>query len=318
MGSLNRSYISLAHRDQIDNLRLVSYKCRHTNIGQHVHSGHIHTHTRTHVLTKIDIMMSQYVRVLLLLLVTLVIAELTTAYQVPPARRNCILTEVVSGRKTDDDAGCLTKVNIDSSFSPMERVALTCNGNLQRVMSAYYGTTVEVKVKRCDNVAYGVYDREVDLIAFGKVFCTAIGQISTTDARCMDAVASNKIGIGQLFASLGVLPEFALFMAERTLCDASAGTVDDKSYTRKAIQSSKRGIFEKVHWLQGKHDSYYRPTEKSHVLGNDYHNENDASADVETSMLQDSLLWREYELSCPQMTCTFVEIFAPDFLNLSD
>jgi hypothetical protein len=35
--------------------------------------------------------------------------------------------------------GCETHVMLGGSFTPMERVVLTANGNLQRIMSAYYG-----------------------------------------------------------------------------------------------------------------------------------------------------------------------------------
>jgi hypothetical protein len=277
----------------------------------------------------------------------LILACFVVSHQLPAPRRACILKDVVTGHiQTDDDEGCMTKVNIDSSFLPMERVALTCNGNLQRVMSAYYGTTVEVKVKRCEKVGYGVYDREVDLIAFGKVFCTAIGQIRTTDPRCMDAVASNKVGIGQLYVSLGVLPEFGLFAAERAYFDESlrddevpghshdnanggyvttAGIEGAISSTVGAIDAAKRRIFEKVSWLQGKYDKFYpaaRIIESTERGSNAYTRDenahmNDAACDgAAEGVMKRTLLWREYELFCPQMTCTFVEIFAPDFLSL--
>jgi hypothetical protein len=32
---------------------------------------------------------------------------------------------------------------------------------------------------------------------------------------------------------------------------------------------------------------------------------------------RDNILWRQYELSCPQMKCKFVETFVPNFLDLS-
>lgn len=62
----------------------------------------------------------------------------------------------------------------------------------------------------------------------------------------MTAIAEKKVGLGQLFSFLGVLPSFNLIRAGR----------------------------------------------------------NDKGA-----------LWREYELSCPQLKCAFTETFAPGFLE---
>jgi hypothetical protein len=38
------------------------------------------------------------------------------------------------------------------NFSPLERVLLTANGNLQRIISAYYDAQVSVEVVKCDRV----------------------------------------------------------------------------------------------------------------------------------------------------------------------
>lgn len=114
--------------------------------------------------------------------------------------------------------GCETHVVVDGTFTPLERVVLTANGNLQRIMSAYYGAPVTVKVRRCDRVGdgkfgFGLYDREVDLVADGRVFCTAVGRIELQDASCAAAVEGGKVGLGQLFRYLGALPKFVLLEA---------------------------------------------------------------------------------------------------------
>ena len=142
--------------------------------------------------------------------------------------------------------GCETHVMLGGSFTPMERVVLTANGNLQRIMSAYYGSPVTVQVKKCQKVENSsmLYDREVDLVSSGRVFCTAVGKIQLLDGSCVDAVESKKIGVGQLFRYLGALPRFVLHEAGR-----------------------KEG----------------------------------------------GILWRRYSLSCDQLTCEFIETFAPDF-----
>ena len=114
--------------------------------------------------------------------------------------------------------GCETTVLVGGSFTPMERIVLSANGNLQRVMSAYYGAPVTVIVKRCDRLDVpnkALYDREVDLVMGGQVFCTAVGRIELMDNSCVEAIESRKVGLGQLFRFLGALPHFVLLEAGR-------------------------------------------------------------------------------------------------------
>ena len=71
-----------------------------------------------------------------------------------------------------------TSVEVSSDdFSPFERVVITANGNLQRIMSAYYGAPVSVRIIRCNEISPRVFDREVELIVGEKVFCTAVGKV---------------------------------------------------------------------------------------------------------------------------------------------
>lgn len=94
-----------------------------------------------------------------------------------------------------------TLVSITGSFTPLERIILTANGNLQRILrflhqivsqqllndicgfttciSAYYGSTITVDIKKCDQVRYLEYDREVNLVMSGQVgfrliLCTSL------------------------------------------------------------------------------------------------------------------------------------------------
>lgn len=90
-------------------------------------------------------------------------------------------------------------------FSAMERVVLTANGNLQRIMrythmsytgtfnvtspygvlkccllysSSYYGAKVSVRVIKCDKISPTIFDRQVELYVNDRKFCTAIGKVS--------------------------------------------------------------------------------------------------------------------------------------------
>jgi len=155
-----------------------------------------------------------------------------------------------------------THTFVNGAFTPLERVVLTANGNLQRILSAYYGSPITIVVKKCVELESGTFAREVDLVMRKQVVCSASGKITILSDDCYSAVSEGRVGVGQMFRYLKVLPSFKLLSAGRghpTPTTAPADTLD-------------------------------------------------ASAPLP--------LWREYELSCPQLRCQFVETFAPNFLDL--
>lgn len=134
------------------------------------------------------------------------------------------------------------------SLSPLERIALTANGSLQRIFSSYYDAPVHVHVDRCEvrscptentvtispniNVRkkngknYGksmsnksrnqsVWDRTVRLSVHDQIFCIATSTITIHCPLCEQLVESGEVGIGQLFRYLDKLPTFELLDAGR-------------------------------------------------------------------------------------------------------
>lgn len=140
-------------------------------------------------------------------------------------------------------------------ISPLERIAITANGNLQRIFSSYYDAPVHVIVDKCQlqpsnilNNSYhpsslsssdkdqthshsqsstsntmsehiripAVWDRSVHLSVHDQKFCTAFSQITVHSQECVDLVCSGKVGIGQIFRYLNKLPTFQLLDAGRS------------------------------------------------------------------------------------------------------
>jgi hypothetical protein len=116
---------------------------------------------------------------------------------------------------------------------PLDRMALTANGNLQRLVSSYYDAPVSVVVDSCilrvtsvnhnDNGTTSMsasassssmpktWDRTVHLTVFGgQTFCAAVSVITVHDPLCQQLVQSGQVGLGQLFRYLDLLPEFTL------------------------------------------------------------------------------------------------------------
>ncbi|CAN0049591.1 unnamed protein product, partial [Hapterophycus canaliculatus] len=120
-------------------------------------------------------------------------------------------------------------------FDAMERVVLTANGNLQRVISSYYNSPVTVDITYCEEVEPSVYEREVEISIFGRVFCVAKSLVVLHSTVCAEAVKTGSVGIGQLFRSLDILPSFDLLNAgHRTrlkspASDGKNGDIGDES-----------------------------------------------------------------------------------------
>jgi hypothetical protein len=157
------------------------------------------------------------------------------------------LGDIMSSGELLDDG--VKKKNLASTYgitNPLDRMALTANGNLQRLVASYYDAPVTVVVEMCqlrttetttttaaaaDDTAgtYGVqssycssatsttttvssqtWDRLVHLQVHGQTFCTATSVITVHDPLCQQLVADGKVGLGQLFRYLDLMPEFVL------------------------------------------------------------------------------------------------------------
>ena len=175
-----------------------------------------------------------------------------------------------TGQEHDDPSSTLaSKYGITN---PLDRLLLTANGNLQRLVASYYDAPVTVVVQSCTPrrsltvvaqptttiVAAAaacppqIWDRCVQLQVLGRTFVTAQSVIVVHDPVCQQLVQSGTVGLGQLFRHLNLLPEFELHAA----CSCS--------------------------------------------------NNNDNSGGG------GRLQWREYTLRCRELTCRIVETFEPN------
>ncbi|CAG8792853.1 16310_t:CDS:2 [Dentiscutata erythropus] len=95
----------------------------------------------------------------------------------------------------------------------MERICLTANGNLQRVLSSWFNKPIKVQIIKNDNIPIchekftantnpiiQRFDREVNLLCEGKVVCNAISEVLIYDNIIVNLIKNEGIGIGQLFS----------------------------------------------------------------------------------------------------------------------
>ena len=119
-------------------------------------------------------------------------------------------------------------------ITPLERVMLTREGNLQQLFSAYYDETVNVKVDRFDRIkssSFGAlgkqcpvvhqsqilasWDREVTMSIMSHDFCKAISIVQAHSPEVVQLLDHQAIGIGQLFKKMELRPAFTLHDAGR-------------------------------------------------------------------------------------------------------
>mmetsp|Transcript_18217 Transcript_18217/g.33018 ORF Transcript_18217/g.33018 Transcript_18217/m.33018 type:complete len:398 (+) Transcript_18217:66-1259(+) len=103
---------------------------------------------------------------------------------------------------------------------PFLRVVLTANGNLQMLMSSWYGAKVTVAAVKNEAIpsealfggkeAPREYDRRVNIQTEKGVFCVASSRIVLSNPEAVEAVESGKVGVAQLFKYMKVLPHFWL------------------------------------------------------------------------------------------------------------
>ncbi|KNC82040.1 hypothetical protein SARC_05677 [Sphaeroforma arctica JP610] len=139
----------------------------------------------------------------------------STPLHTPPA--NATATALKEAPHLGDLMGWRTTfTELPGQFTGLERIVLTANGTLQRIISSYYNAEVTVKIRhnrpRTDQ---GWYDREVELLIFDQVFCIATSEIHLDRKEYVDLVEINRIGLGQLFRHLNLLPFFHLLKVGR-------------------------------------------------------------------------------------------------------
>ena len=118
-----------------------------------------------------------------------------------------------------------------SRLSPLGRLVVTANGNLQRVVSSWTNLAVSVVVLRnerleeggadagqADEAAVGAparveplrFARRVHLECGSRCFAVAESVVTLRSAELIAAVSSGAVGIGQLFRQFDLLPAFEL------------------------------------------------------------------------------------------------------------
>ncbi|KAJ1948093.1 hypothetical protein EC988_005313, partial [Linderina pennispora] len=148
-------------------------------------------------------------------------------------------TQTKSGQPEPDHFGDVmsqreTSCMLPAIFkNPVQRIMLMANGNLQRVLSAYYNLPVSVEVlvnepEQPEQRTLPIrYCRTINLVCNGIVVCTAQSTVDLLTKKAADLVVNQGVGIGQLFRYMNILPTFALIEAHLSEHDGSFSRLYD-------------------------------------------------------------------------------------------
>ncbi|CAG8436139.1 9480_t:CDS:2, partial [Diversispora eburnea] len=100
----------------------------------------------------------------------------------------------ISNNFVDKISSRETSLILSDEFSGLERICLTANGNLQRILR---------------------YEREVALVCENKVVCNAFSDVIVRDDKILNLIENEGVGLGQLFSYFDKVPLFRLLQVGR-------------------------------------------------------------------------------------------------------
>lgn len=143
-------------------------------------------------------------------------AEGAPASRVAPRPASRLSAPAGAAHFGDIMAAAHTRIELPpSDFSPLQRLLLTANGNVGRIVSAYYGHQVSVSVNYSRPAALGGYEREVTMSIFSRPFLVARSSVHVLDPEWCRAVDAGTMPLGSIFQQHGVLPACTLHAVGR-------------------------------------------------------------------------------------------------------
>ncbi|KAJ8516174.1 hypothetical protein ONZ45_g6511 [Pleurotus djamor] len=115
------------------------------------------------------------------------------------------------------------KVKCPSDMSGLERILVTAQGNLQRLLSTFFGKPIHVetvysrtgpRLQPASPESPVRQDRQVLIKCNSHTVCIATSTVIITSPRVEQLFLDEKYPIGQLFRKLGVTPDFQLINVE--------------------------------------------------------------------------------------------------------
>jgi len=111
----------------------------------------------------------------------------------------------------------VTYMELPDGFTKLERILLTANANVERIVGSYYNLPTIVHVMQNYRREPCVFERRTAMMLLGQEFMLATCTVFLADQKWEEYMQSNhKAGLGQVFTMMGVQPTFKLRDAGRT------------------------------------------------------------------------------------------------------
>ncbi|KAJ1962701.1 hypothetical protein IWQ62_003446 [Dispira parvispora] len=151
-----------------------------------------------------------------------------TSFKLVPQDQSSTAHVIVVSKNVGDGmakAGSHCVLPQDNFTTPLQRVLLWANGNLQRILSAFHNTPVSIKVLHHKAVDPDVglvldchvpspqallYDRKIHLVGNERLLCVANSKIVVWNETFKNLLVNEGVGIGQIFHYCKIVPDFRL------------------------------------------------------------------------------------------------------------
>ncbi|KAJ3746969.1 hypothetical protein EV360DRAFT_89920 [Lentinula raphanica] len=117
----------------------------------------------------------------------------------------------------------IVRIEHPERYSGLERIMLAAQGDLQRLLSAYFADAINVEVLYATNTpritpasssSPIIQTRKVQLKCRSVVVCTATSTVTLTSPECEALILDDKFAIGQTFRQMKQVPDFMLKKVE--------------------------------------------------------------------------------------------------------
>mmetsp|Transcript_18088 Transcript_18088/g.36321 ORF Transcript_18088/g.36321 Transcript_18088/m.36321 type:complete len:364 (+) Transcript_18088:48-1139(+) len=223
-------------------------------------------------------------------------------------------SKVIDGLVTKEGGELNTRFNCN--FSPMERIALTSNGNLQRIFSSYYDAPVHVHIDFCERRTLSASND----VSNGDDGSLEMMDCTTTDVyKQFDRIQyPNQEPNGENYnynTNEAIWDRIVhIHIHGQTICKATSIISVKDPVCIRLIENGTIGLGQLFRYLNR------LPTFSLVDAGRSSGTIN-SSASTLSSNKSDALfeggIWRTYELKCEEMTCLIHEEFHKDAWNIS-
>ncbi|KAJ4480974.1 hypothetical protein J3R30DRAFT_2384486 [Lentinula aciculospora] len=133
-------------------------------------------------------------------------------------------------------------------YSGLERIMLAAQGDLQRLLSAFFADIITVQLLYATNTPRTtpaspsspiIQTRKVELKCRSVVVCTATSTVTLTSPECERLILDEGFAIGQTFRQMGKVPEFELGNVE---IGKVAGSMEGEEELRRTYTLMSPGI----------------------------------------------------------------------------